>query len=837
LKYEKVFVPLYHINVVTFENNNENLKNYTMRRKLLTILVLLCLTVLSAWGENVQWKSGWCGVTWNPDNKSLMVDGVDAEIHGAMIDYATPGDRPWDYIKADVKEIHITERVSYIGANAFSGFTNATYVVIRPEVTSIGARAFYDCQNLNISTLEGVDLNVTSIGDYAFYHCYKLTKAPFCNKLTSIGTSAFESCKLPEIVIPNSVTTIGERAFTGCSSATKIIIGSGVTTIGNMAFGYPGESLTTIIIGSNVTNIGANSFFESRWVKDVYFYADPSKLTWPDSGNNFAWSGTRVHVYSLSDWSKFVAMNKNTYVGDLAGKGVPDEVLWSYDGAGTMFVSGTGNMADIYQVMACPWDSHKNDITRVVIENGVTSIGAGCFLGYPNLSSVDVHVSMKSIGMNAFRDCQNLKSITLGSNVTTIGSDAFYNCTAMEDVYCYVLPQNHVMSWAVDLKNAFKADGSTKFHVYNVPDWNSISSNVRANFDSYLAGNEAPDRVLWSHDGAGTMTFSGTGNMADYGIIQNRPWHGVQNSITRAVIEEGVASIGASAFYGFDHLASVEIPNTVTSIGISSFYGCSALKSVEISAGMKSIEPGPFLGCSNLATVNIYASSCDASMQPFPSNCKLYVFADKVEGYKTAAFWSAYADKIEALTLTANAGDNEGEYWATYYNDLAECKVDENTKVFKLALTGNMLEMKKIDDGIINLGQGVVLKSKSASIPLYYSATGSATSYGDNSLLGTMTTINNPGNAFVLNKGSHGIGFYKLKDTGTIKAHKAYLTFSGTNAPAFFGFDEDVTGIKTMSDVRSEMEDVWYTIDGRKLCGKPAVKGIYILNGKAVIIN
>ncbi|MCP6003244.1 hypothetical protein NL386_37435, partial [Klebsiella pneumoniae] len=76
-------------------------------------------------------------------------------------------------------------------------------------------------------------------------------------------------------------------------------------------------------------------------------------------------------------------MNHYNYVGDLAGNGVPDEVLWSYDGAGTMFVSGTGNMADIYQVMACPWDSHKNDITRVVIEDGVTSIGAGCFLGYP----------------------------------------------------------------------------------------------------------------------------------------------------------------------------------------------------------------------------------------------------------------------------------------------------------------------------------------------------------------------------------------------------------------------------------------------------------------------
>ena len=800
--------------------------------------MVLCLTVCSAWGEIIQWSCGdWCGVSYNTNTKVLTVDGVTQNpVQGAMIDYATPEARPWDYIKAEVEHISITERVSYIGANAFSGFINATGANITDHVERIGARAFYDCNKLDIGITENKDLNVTSIGEYAFYHCYKLTKAPFCNKLTSIGTSAFESCKLPEIVIPNSVTTIGYRAFTGCSSATKIIIGSGVTTIGDMAFGYPGQSLKTIIIGSNVTNIGANSFYESRWVNDVYFYADPSKLTWFDSGNNFAWYGTRVHVYSLSDWSKFVAMNKNTYVGDLAGNGVPDQVLWSYDGAGTMFVSGTGNMADIYQVMPCPWDSHKNDITRVVIEDGVTSIGAGCFVGYPNLSSVDVHVSMKSIGMNAFRDCQSLKSITLGSDVTTIGSDAFYNCTAMEDVYCYVLPKNHEMAWAEDLNRAFKADGSTKFHVYNVPDWSSISSNVRANFDSYLAGNEAPDRVLWSHDGVGTMTFSGTGNMADYEIIQNRPWHGVQNSITRAVIEEGVASIGASAFYGFNNLASVEIPNTVTGIGISSFYG-TALTSVEIPAGMKSIEPGAFLGCSNLTTVNVYASSCDIGPQPFPSNCKLYVFADKVEGYKTADYWSAYAGKIEALTLTAKAGDNPGEYWATYYNDLAECKVDDGTKVFKIALNGTSLTMTKIDDGIINLGQGVVLKSTSASIPLYYSATGSATSYDDNSLLGTMTSINNPGNAFVLSKGNSGVGFYKLGDTVTIGAHKAYLKYDGSMmAPAFLGFG-DVTGIEKMSDASSKTPAVWYDLNGRKLYGKPTAKGIYILNGKKIVIE
>ena len=51
-------------------------------------------------------------------------------------------------------------------------------------------------------------------------------------------------------------------------------------------------------------------------------------------------------------------------------------------------------------------------------------------------------------------------------------------------------------------------------------------------------------------------------------------------------------------------------------------------------------------------------------------------------------------------------------------------------------------------------------------------------------------------------------------------------------------FEEgETTGIITMSDVRSEMSDGWYTIDGRKLSGKPSVKGVYVNNGRKVIIK
>ena len=45
-----------------------------------------------------------------------------------------------------------------------------------------------------------------------------------------------------------------------------------------------------------------------------------------------------------------------------------------------------------------------------------------------------------------------------------------------------------------------------------------------------------------------------------------------------------------------------------------------------------------------------------------------------------------------------------------------------------------------------------------------------------------------------------------------------------------------MTGIESMEDVRSQMEDVYYTIDGRKLNGKPTQRGIYIKNGTKVLL-
>ena len=208
--------------------------------------------------------------------------------------------------------------------------------------------------------------------------------------------------------------------------------------------------------------------------------------------------------------------------------------------------------------------------------------------------------------------------------------------------------------------------------------------------------------------------------------------------------------------------------------------------------------------------------------------------AGSVDTYK--AGWAAYEDKIEAIPaaydVTANLAN--GAYWATFYSNAGNYQAPVGTQVFAVNLIGTAIEMTEISDRIVKSGEGVVLKNTTTgSFTMTKTATTPAGDFSRNSLLGTMTSITNPGNAYVLNKiGDNGVGFYKLKSTGTISANKAYLV-GPVSAPEFFLFDE-ATGIE-MPTVEDNADAVVYDLQGRRV--QNPTKGLYIVNGKKVFIN
>ena len=147
--------------------------------------------------------------------------------------------------------------------------------------------------------------------------------------------------------------------------------------------------------------------------------------------------------------------------------------------------------------------------------------------------------------------------------------------------------------------------------------------------------------------------------------------------------------------------------------------------------------------------------------------------------------------------------------------------------------------MTEISDRIVESGQGVVLKSTSGSITMTWTNETPAGDFSGNCLTGTMSSLTNPGNAYVLNKGTNGVGFYRLAPSGTIGANKAYLTYSGSLVREFFLFEDDATGINeelrsfsSMKSMKNEESSI-YNLAGQRI--QKMQKGINIVNGKKVL--
>lgn len=74
----------------------------------------------------------------------------------------------------------------------------------------------------------------------------------------------------------------------------------------------------------------------------------------------------------------------------------------------------------------------------------------------------------------------------------------------------------------------------------------------------------------------------------------------------------------------------------------------------------------------------------------------------------------------------------------------------------------------------------------------------------------------------------------------TSGAHKAWLALPETSAPTFIGLpDSETTGIISIEngELRNGCYDLWHTLEGRTLSGKPSAKGLYINGGRKVIVK
>ena len=101
----------------------------------------------------------------------------------------------------------------------------------------------------------------------------------------------------------------------------------------------------------------------------------------------------------------------------------------------------------------------------------------------------------------------------------------------------------------------------------------------------------------------GELTISGSGNMTDY-TYGGSPFS-ANNTIRSIIIEDGVTSIGVSAFYYCINLYHVEISDTVVKIGNEAFKDCHKLDNVVLPDCLISIGNGAFQTCRSIYSMNI----------------------------------------------------------------------------------------------------------------------------------------------------------------------------------------------------------------------------------------
>ena len=111
-----------------------------------------------------------------------------------------------------------------------------------------------------------------------------------------------------------------------------------------------------------------------------------------------------------------------------------DNLTWTLSADGTtMTISGSGAMKN-YITDDSPATQKKDNVKKVVIEDGVTSIGDFAFFYCSSLTSIEIPSGVTSIGKNAFQYCSSLTSIEIPESVISIGNNTFEHCSSLTNI-------------------------------------------------------------------------------------------------------------------------------------------------------------------------------------------------------------------------------------------------------------------------------------------------------------------------------------------------------------------------------------------------------------------
>lgn len=260
------------------------------------------------------------------------------------------------FSSAQITSLALPSSLRHVNRGAFVG-SQITSLVLPDGFESMDDTAFW-----YMPKLQRVDLGGTkALTDSAFRYDKALAEVNFrpdLNRLTDVGDYAFDGSALVSVSLPDSLTSIGKGAFAGNAALRSVHLGSGLTSIGESAF----------VDASNLASLSVAPTNSAFSVEDGVLYSKG------DTGR------TLVLYLPTNGASEFT---------------VPD---------GTVAIADTAF-------------AHNMSLRRVVLPEGLTTIGYGAFDGCNNLTDIVIPDSV-TVARGLVNN--GLDTIELGSQVTEL---------------------------------------------------------------------------------------------------------------------------------------------------------------------------------------------------------------------------------------------------------------------------------------------------------------------------------------------------------------------------------------------------------------------------------
>ena len=639
----------------------------------------------------------------NSENHYLvLVSVISKEITSFTIDDKTKFIWSSAFSECRVLEsIENTQNILCIGSHAFEHCNNLKTFTIPYGVTTIEDGTFFCCTNMQTITIPET---VTSIGQSAFEGCNNLKSISIPNGVTSIGNKAFYECKkLENIIIPDGVTFIRFDTFNGCESLEWVSLPESVYYINQFAFKNC-SSLKSIIIPSAVTKIDFAAFLHCDALTTVYYGGTEDKWsTISIEGNNGCLNGVRKYYFSQTEPEK-------------------DGYFWHFDTDGVTPVSW-GNEPNYSYGLAYSLNSDGK---------GYTVVGMGdCIDKDLIIPSTYKGLPVNAIGEKAFNGNTDITYVLIDRAVTSIGQGAFNLCSSLINVYYNGTKEEwETLCSSIGVSNDYLIDAKVYYFSQTQPEegffWHfdtdgktPVSWGVESDYSVGLKYSLNTDEKGY--------TVVGIGYCEDTDLVIPATYRGLP-----------VTAIGSNAFESVRSFKSVSIPASVTTIGEKAFAHCgvtsvtfatnsqlttvdryaffssSSLQSIALPDGVTTIGEAAFNGCNNITSISIPDSitTIENRALDFDSSAFTVYNNAKYLGNSTNPYL-VLVKAIDTSITTCNIHTDAKLIYAFAFTDctlLASVAIPDSVTIIgnSVFYKCDALESLIIGSGVTSIGNGII---------------------------------------------------------------------------------------------------------------------------------